>query len=512
MQWRAGTALSQFVVHVDIQSRPADITETIEQSRATHAVVFDEGQCRGVVALRHAGYFAPHRPFGELLLPGAPEAISGDLSLDEAARLLADSCVDAVPVVDETGAYVGVVTGQSLLAALLRQKAAAPASSTDDSESRQFEQALRRSERHLQQVINNAPVLLFATDHNGIYTLSEGKAVLAFGARAGDAVGMSAFERYRGNPTITNSIRRALDGEEHTAVAEIRGRTFECQCTPTIGPDGSISGMIGVATDITERRQAEGQSRRLLDELAHTGRISTMGEMASGLAHELNQPLAAIVAYVDACQELVESGKMNSTQLADVLRSVSEQAERAGQIIHRLRMMIKRSQPVRATINVNDAVREVAVLLEVEARHSGVSMQLDLSDDLPEIAADFLQIQHVVLHLMRNGLEALTDVVPDQRRLTISTQKLASGELAVAVHDLGHGLTGASSEKIFEPFFTTKTNGLGLGLSVSRTIVEAHGGRLWITPNTTAGVTSRFALPASGGKAAHAQETDRLHR
>src|SRR5258708_1245523 len=124
MQWRAGTALSQFVVYVDIQSRPADITETIKQTRATHAVVFPEGQCRGIIALRHAMQFAPERPFGELLLPGTPQAISSDLSLDEAARLLADKCVDAVPVNDETGAYVGVVTEQSLLAALFRQKAA----------------------------------------------------------------------------------------------------------------------------------------------------------------------------------------------------------------------------------------------------------------------------------------------------------------------------------------------------------------------------------------------------
>ncbi len=352
----------------------------------------------------------------------------------------------------------------------------------------------------MQQVINNAPVLLFATDRDGIYTLSEGKGVQAFGARAGDAVGSSAFERYRDNPTITDSIRRTLAGEELTAVADIRGRTFECRCTPTVGADGEITGMIGVATDITERRQAESQSRRLLDELAHTGRINTMGEMASGLSHELNQPLAAIVAYVDACQELVESGQMGSAQLAEVLRSVSGQAERAGHIIHRLRMMIKRSQPVRATMSVNDAVREVAVLLEVEARQSGVAVHLALTENLPDIAADFLQVQHVVLHLMRNGIEAMADVLPDQRQLTISTRQLSTGELEVAVHDLGRGLTGALAETVFEPFFTTKTNGLGLGLSISRTIVEAHGGRLWISPNSTSGVTSRFILPAGGRK------------
>src|SRR5205807_3682015 len=161
---------------------------------------------------------------------------------------------------------------------------------------------------------------------------------------------------------------------------------------------------------------------RLLDELAHVGRISTMGEMASGLAHELNQPLAAIVAYVDGCQELVDSGRMHSSELKDVLRSVSSQAERAGHIIHRLRQMIKRSQPVRAQMNVNDAVREVADLLEGQARQSGVAVQLELDENLPEAAADFLQIQQVVLNLMRNGFDAMANIPREQRQLAVETR------------------------------------------------------------------------------------------
>jgi C4-dicarboxylate-specific signal transduction histidine kinase len=237
-----------------------------------------------------------------------------------------------------------------------------------------------------------------------------------------------------------------------------------------------------------------------------------MGEMATGLAHELNQPLTAIVAYVDACQELVESGRMDSVQLAEVLRAVSGQAERAGQIIHRLRSMIKRSQPIRSPMSVNDAVREVAVLFEAEARQAGVTVRLELGEDLLETAADFLQIQQVVLNLMRNGLEAMTDVAQDQRQLTIATGRLPAGDAEIAVADMGHGLACDSVEQPFEPFFTTKANGLGLGLSISRTIVEAHGGRIWITPNSTQGVTARFTLPSRGEKSAHASETNRLHR
>jgi C4-dicarboxylate-specific signal transduction histidine kinase len=258
--------------------------------------------------------------------------------------------------------------------------------------------------------------------------------------------------------------------------------------------------MIGVATDTTERRRAEWQSRRLLEELAQTGRISTLGEMASGLSHELNQPLAAIVAYVDACLELVESGKMDNQQLAVVLRSVSNQAERAGQIIHRLRKMIRRSQPVRAPMSVNDAVREIAALLESETRQADVTLELELSDGLPEAAADFLQVQQVIQHLVRNGLEAIADVPSDRRRLLIATGPTPAGDVEIAVRDLGRGLAGVAAENVFEPFFSTKSNGLGLGLSISRTIVEAHGGRIWMTSNATHGATARFTLPAAAQK------------
>ncbi|MGE5194977.1 MAG: ATP-binding protein [Deltaproteobacteria bacterium] len=383
MAWRAGSALSPHVIRVDSQSRPGDVIASIEQSGATHAVVFQGAECRGVVSAREALNYAPQRPFGELLPPHPPAEISGDLPLDEAVRLLTDSDVDAAPVRDERGSYVGVVTLRSLLAALLAQK---------------------------------------------------------------------------------------------RAIAE-----------------------------------SETRLRTVLDELAHMGQISTMGEMASGIAHELNQPLAAIVAYVDALQELVEAGKMNNGQLMEVLRSVSNQAERAGQIIHRLRKMIKRCQPVRAPMSVNDAVREVARLLETEARQSGAAIHLELLDGLPAAAADFLLVQKVVHHLARNGIDAMSDVPRDQRQLTIRTNLAATGELVIGVCDQGHGLNGDAADRLFEPFFSTKSDGLGLGLSISRTIVEAHGGRIWITPNASRGVTARFTLPPGRGNVLHDAKTDRVH-
>jgi signal transduction histidine kinase len=150
-------------------------------------------------------------------------------------------------------------------------------------------------------------------------------------------------------------------------------------------------------------------------------------------------------------------------------------------------------------MSVNDAVREIVLLLEAEAGQADVTVDLQLREGLAEAAADFLQVQQVIQHLVRNGLEAMATAPKDQRRLTITTGQTPAGDVEVAICDRGRGLEG-SSEQLFEPFLTSKTNGLGLGLSISRTIIEAHGGRIWITPNATHGVTARFTLPASSPK------------
>jgi C4-dicarboxylate-specific signal transduction histidine kinase len=405
MESSVAAALSSRVVRVDRQSPVGDAHGSIDRCRATHVAIVEADRCLGILSVEKALRSPARQPWSELVPAQPTAAISPDRPLEDAVELLAAAGVDALPVVDERGLFVGVATNESLLSALVEH-----------------------------------------------------------------------------NHALLKETRQLLDRQ---------------QC---------------LEQQIIERAHSEWRARRLLGELSHAGRISTMSEMASGLAHELNQPLAAIVAYVDACQELVESGRMSSDQLTEVLRSVSGQAERAGQIIHRLRKMIKRSQPVRAPVNVNDAVRDVARLFDVEAREASVTLLLELEDDLPEVAADFRQIQQVVLHLMRNGLEAMTGVPPDQRRLTIATCRTPAGEIEVAVRDLGNGLAEDLASRVFDPFFTTKTNGLGLGLSISRTIVDAHGGRIWLSPDAAGGVTTRFTLPAGVGKVAHAPEADRIHR
>lgn len=270
---------------------------------------------------------------------------------------------------------------------------------------------------------------------------------------------------------------------------------------------------VGVAfQNVTERKRTEEQARDLQAELAHVTRLSTMGEMASGLAHELNQPLAAIIAYADACQELVDSGRMDRGQLLEVLRAVASQAERAGKIIHRLRSLVRKSRPVRNPIQVNEAVREVAALLESEIREAGVQLQLRLGEQLPHVPADFVQIQQVLLNLLRNGLDATADADSERRELVVSTDQTAEGQVQVMIRDGGRGVTQENIARLFEPFFTTKAEGLGMGLPISRTIVEAHGGRLWLTPNADGGMLARFVLPTIAERGVYVTGTDGVHR
>lgn len=299
---------------------------------------------------------------------------------------------------------------------------------------------------------------------------------------------------------------------------------------PGVGPHGSTSvywcrvlpvhlqaggpgtGLMCLSLDITERKQAEEHARTLQNELAHVTRLGTMGEMASGMAHELNQPLAAIITYADACRELVESGRMPTAQVLEVLKTISNQAERAGKIIQRLRRLVRKSEPARTQISVNEAVREAAALLEGEIRNIGARIRLDLAAPPPDIAADVVQIEQVLLNLMRNGIEAMSETSAGERELVVSTRQDPAGWVEIAVRDSGRGVSRETANRLFEPFFTTKTEGLGMGLSISRGIVEAHGGRVWLTPNAERGATAHCLLPGFGSGGHYEPGSDSTNR
>ena len=260
-------------------------------------------------------------------------------------------------------------------------------------------------------------------------------------------------------------------------------------------PSGEI---VAVYDDITERKQAEEQLWRTRAELEHVSRLITAGEMASGIAHELNQPLCAILNYANALLRAIKGGRIKEDTLTVALEDIASQTNRAGEIIRRLRGLVKKRGPRRSSVDINEIVEEVIKLEQAEALEHGVVIETELADDIQFIMADNIQVEQVILNLVRNGFEAMAETPRQNRHLTIRTTALEGGRIEVAVCDSGKGLSEETVKRMFDSFFSTRDDGIGVGLSLSRSIIEAHGGRIWAEPNADCGATVRFVLPAEG--------------
>ncbi len=277
----------------------------------------------------------------------------------------------------------------------------------------------------------------------------------------------------------------------------------EYSSTPIRNEKGETVGGVVVFRDISTRKQAEEEARQHQADLAHVARLSTMGEMASGIAHELNQPLTAIATNAHACIRMLEAGEVGHEKCADVMERIGAQAERAGEIIRHLRQFVRKEQPERTLVDMNELIREVLVLLKPEARKAGVHIQQDLQQDIPQVMAQHIQIDQVILNLARNAIEAMSEIEEGDRKLTIRTRSGGRNAVIVTVSDTGPGLSEEIRGQIFNPFVTTKPNGMGLGLSISLGIIEAHNGNLYLDTEPGAGAVFRFTLPVSqeGGSA-----------
>jgi len=233
---------------------------------------------------------------------------------------------------------------------------------------------------------------------------------------------------------------------------------------------------VGHVQDITERKRAETATRALQDELAHVSRVSTMGEMATGFAHELNQPLTAIVNYAQGTLRRHRAGTAATDDYVKVLELVAEQALRAGDVIRGIRKFVRKEESETGNVDINTAIEETVGLLRTEAQQRDVTIDLDLSDGLPPVPGNAVQLQQVILNLGRNAFEAMADTDPEGRRLTIATAAGADGEVSIFVEDTGPGIAEPDRKRLFDPFYTTKPEGMGMGLSICRSIVNAHGG------------------------------------
>jgi two-component system sensor kinase FixL len=261
-----------------------------------------------------------------------------------------------------------------------------------------------------------------------------------------------------------------------------------------VGWHGKIS-FVATLRDLTDNKLAEERTLRLHTDMLTASRLTTMGEMAAAMAHEINQPLAAIANYAAAGMRLLGNAESAPDDISKALKSIDEQAHRAGEIIKRLRNFVQPELATRETTNLRKIFHEIKPLAELDARANNIALKFDIPKDLPEIDADQLQIQQVILNLLRNSVDAMTDARPEDRLLMATVYPLSADHIRVDVIDRGHGIPEEIGRKLFNPFFTTKDAGMGMGLAICGSIINAHHGTLSFENNPDVGATFSITLP-----------------
>jgi C4-dicarboxylate-specific signal transduction histidine kinase len=271
---------------------------------------------------------------------------------------------------------------------------------------------------------------------------------------------------------------------------------------PVCNAAGELVEFVGTDMDITERKRAEAEAREserryreMQMEVAHANRVATMGQLTASIAHEVNQPIAAAVTNAQAALRWLEARPPDLQEVRQALDHIVKDANRAGDVIGRIREIVKKAPPRKDRVDINEAIREVIELTRGEAAKQGASVRTVLGEGLPLIEGDRVQLQQVVLNLIVNGVQAMGAVEEGPRELLVATARAEPNGVLVAVKDSGPGVAPANLERLFTPFYTTKPGGLGMGLSICRSIIEAQGGRLWVTANLPRGAIFYFTVP-----------------
>lgn len=366
-------------------------------------------------------------------------------------------------------------------------------------------QTVAAREAHFKSILDTVPDAMIVIDEHGIMQSFSAAAQRLFGYEDAEVLGknvkMLMPSPYREGHDgyiaryLTSGERRII-GIGRVVVGERRdGSTFPMELAVGEMKSGNARYFTGFVRDLTERQKTEARLQELQSELVHVSRLTAMGEMASTLAHELNQPLSAIANYMKGARRLLESSSdEQANTMREAMDSAAEQALRAGQIVRRLRDFVARGESERRIENVTKLVEEASALALVGAKDHGVRVRFQFTRTGDLVLVDRVQIQQVLLNLIRNAIEAMQD--SDRRELGISTAPANTDLLTISVSDTGSGISPELADQLFQPFFTTKKHGMGVGLSISRTIVEAHGGQLWVESNPGGGTVFRFTLRA----------------
>jgi PAS domain S-box-containing protein len=373
----------------------------------------------------------------------------------------------------------------------------------DISERKRAEEALARSERQFRALFEEAAVGIALVDSAGrpFETNRKLQQILGYSAHELRNMPFTAFTHPDDAKADWSLFTDLLSGKRDHYHIEKRYRRKDGaivwgDLTVYIVRDdrGQPVFTIGMVQDITDRKQAEEALRKAQAELAHVARVSTLGELGASIAHEISQPLAAIVADAHACLNWLAADHPHIDGVREALASIATDGHRAAEVIGRIRALCRRTDPRREPLNLNDVVREVVLLARHEVLGHRVSLRTELASGLPAVLGDRVQLQQVMINLVINGMEAMAAVTDRPRELLIRSQHEAD-QVVLAVQDSGVGIDADNVQRLFDAFFTTKASGMGMGLSISRSIIEDHGGRLWAAQNAGPGATFQFSLP-----------------
>jgi PAS domain S-box-containing protein len=372
-------------------------------------------------------------------------------------------------------------------------------SSTDITERKGAEQATRL----LAAIVESSHDAIVSKSLDGIITSWNNGAEHLFGYAAEEAIGQNITliippERRYEERTIIEQLTRG-ERVDHFETVRMRKDGSLLDVSLTISPmkdaSGRVVGASKLARDITERKRAEEALRQAQMDLAHASRLTTLGEFTASLAHEVKQPIAAVVTDANTCVRWITRDEPDLKEAREAAWRTVKDAKRASEIINRVGLLFKKGTPQRELVDVNEVAREMIVLLGDEASRHSISIRTELAEDLPYVIGDRVQLQQVLMNLIVNGVEAMHNA-GGPRELTIKSQLAENNELLLSVSDTGKGLPSHQADEIFNAFFTTKTHGTGMGLRISRSIVESHGGRLWAADNSPRGASFCFTLPS----------------
>ena len=370
--------------------------------------------------------------------------------------------------------------------------------------------SLRKSatEAHLRSILATVPDAMIIIDEDGIILSFSAAAEKMFGYSEDEVVGenvsmlMPSHDRERHDGYLRNylatGVRKIIGIGRVTTARRRDGNTFPIELAVGEAYVDRKRIFTGFIHDITQRQQVELRLQDLQSELAHVGRLSEMGTLASSLAHELNQPLTAIANFSQGARDLLEGDfdAENLDMAREAMREVASEAIRAGEIVRRMRDFLSHGQTERRVENLPKLITEANALALIGSREHGIDVQVRLDSRAEDVIVDRVQIQQVLLNLVRNAIEAMLE--SPVRALKVSTSATPRGFVTVTVEDSGSGISETIAPQLFQPFVTSKQAGMGIGLSICRTIVEAHGGRIWCEPGRDAGTIFHFTIPAAG--------------